>query len=121
MPGLPIVAVRLSNAMRPVRLLLDSAAQTPILYNISQYKMLRVSHDVSLRGRGVDGGQQILSPLPPQDIKIGSLELPRVPFFGLAGIQKDASEKGFDGILATALFRRVFVDHADRFAVLESR
>jgi Aspartyl protease len=121
LPGLLIVAVRLSDAMRPVRLLLDSGTETPKLYNISQYMVLQVSHDVPLRGRGVDGGQQILLSLPPQDIKIGSLELPRVPFFALAGIQKDASEKGFDGVLATALFRRVFVDHADHFAVLDAR
>jgi hypothetical protein len=119
LPGLLIVAVRLSDGMRPVRLLLDSGTETPKLYNISQYMVLQVSHDVPLRGRGVDGAQQILSPLPPQNVKIGSLELARVLFFALAGIQKDASEKGFDGVLATGLFGRVFVDHADHFAVLE--
>ena len=57
----------------------------------------------------------------PQDVKIGSLELSRVPFFSLAGIQKDARVKGFDGVLPTGLFRRVFIDHADHFAVLEPR
>jgi len=57
----------------------------------------------------------------PQHVKIGSLELSRVPFFSLAGIQKDARVKGFDGVLPTGLFRRVFIDHADHFAVLEPR
>jgi hypothetical protein len=75
LPGLLIVAVRLSDGMRPVRLLLDSGTETPKLYNISQYMVLQVSHDVPLRGRGVDGAQQILSPLPPQNVKIG----PRKP------------------------------------------
>ena len=77
--------------------------------------------NVPLRGNGVDGAQRIFSALPTQDVKIGSLELSRVPFFSLAGIQKDARVKGFDGLLNTGLFRRVFIDHADHFAVLEPR
>jgi hypothetical protein len=64
---------------------------------------------------------QILTALPVQDVRIGSVELPHVSFFSLAGIQKDARLKGVDGVLATALFRRVFIDHADHFAVLEAR
>jgi hypothetical protein len=121
LPGLLIVAVSLSRAMRPVRLLLDSGTETPKLYNISQYMVLQVSNHLLLRVRGVDGVQQILSPLPPQNVSIASLELPPVAFFALAGVQKDAIEKGFDGVLATSFFRRVFVDHRDHFVVLETR
>ena len=117
--GLPIIAVRLSDGMRPVRLVLDSGANVPILYNTSQYMALPLSQNVPLRGNGVDGAQRIFSALPPQDVKIGSLELSRVPFFSLDGTQKDAHVKGFDGVLTMGLFRRVFIDHADRFAVLE--
>jgi Aspartyl protease len=120
-PGLLIIAASLSDGIRPARLLLDSGAQAPILYNTPQYMELQLSHDVPLRGSGVDGEQRIFSALPPQDVKIGSLELSRVPFFSLAGIQKDARVKGFDGVLPTGLFRRVFIDHADHFAVLEPR
>ena len=107
--------------MRPVRLQLDSGTNVPILYNTSQYMALQFSHNVPLPGSGLDGAQRILSALPPQDVEIGSLELPGVPFFSLAGIQKDARAKGFDGVLTTGLFRRVFIDHADHFAVLEPR
>ncbi len=85
----------------------------------TQYMALQLSQSVPLRGNGVDGTQRIFSALPPQDVKIGSMELDRVPFFSLAGIQKDARVKGFDGVLPTGLFRRVFIDHADHFAVLE--
>jgi len=119
LPGLLIVAVRLSGGMRPVRLMLDSGTNAPILYNTSQYMALQLSQSVPLRGNGVDGAQRIFSALPPQDVKIGSLELSRVPFFSLAGVQKDARVKGFDGVLPTGLFRRVFIDHADHLAVLE--
>ena len=119
LPSLLIIPVRLSDGVRPVRLLLDSGTNAPILYNTPEYMALPPSQDAVLRGDGVDGAQRIFSALPPQDVKIGSLELSRVPFFSLAGTQKDALVKGFDGVLPTGLFRRVFIDHADHFAVLE--
>ena len=56
---------------RPIRLLLDSGANEPTLFNSSQYMVLRSSHDVPFSARGVDGGEPILSVLPPQDVKIG--------------------------------------------------
>jgi hypothetical protein len=119
LPGLLIIAVRLSDGMRPVRLMLDSGTNSPVLFNTSQYMALPLSQSVPLRGNGVDGTQRIFWTLPPQDVKIGSLELSRVPFFTLAGAQKDARIKGFDGVLPAGLFRRVFIDHADHFAILE--
>jgi hypothetical protein len=121
LPGLLIITVRLSDGIRPVRLLLDSGTKTAKLYNTPQYMVLQPSQDVPLRVTGVDGAQRIFSALPPQDVKIGALELHRVPFFSFAGMQKDAMAKGFDGVLPTQLFRRVFIDHADNFAVLEPR
>jgi hypothetical protein len=119
LPGLLIIEVRLSDGMRPARLLLDSGTNAPVLYNTSQYMALPLSQNVALRGSGVDGAQRIYSALPAQDVKIGSLELSSVPFFTLGGAQNDARLKGFDGDLPTGLFRRVFIDHADHFAVLE--
>ncbi|MFY9937221.1 MAG: hypothetical protein WAK33_10130 [Silvibacterium sp.] len=109
--------------------MIDSGANEPILFNAaqymgfntSQYMALQPSQNVPLRGSGVDGAQRIFSALSPQDVKIGSLELPRVSFFSLAGTQKDSRVKGFDGVLPTGLFRHVFIDHADHFAVLEPR
>ena len=127
LPGLLIITVRLSGGLRPVRLVLDSGANEPILFNTSQYmafnrsQYMQPSQRVPLRGSGVDGAQRIFSALSPQDVKIGSLELPRVSFFSLAGTQKDSRVKGFDGLLPTGLFRHVFIDHADHFAVLEPR
>jgi hypothetical protein len=119
LPGLPIIEVRLSDGMRPVRLMLDSGTNAPILYNSSEYMALPLSQNAPLRGNGVDGAQRIFSALPPQEVKIGSLELSRVPFFMLAGAERDAHAKGFDGVLPAGLFRRVFIDHADHFAILE--
>jgi hypothetical protein len=113
-----MITARLSDGLRPVRLLLDSGTNAPILFNASQFMALQLHYDVPLSGSGVDGAPQNLSVLPPQDVKIGSLELTGVSFFSLASTQKDSRVKGFDGVLPTGLFRRVFIDHADRFAVL---
>ena len=121
LPSLLMIAVRLSDGLRPVRLLLDSGTNTAKLYNTSQYMVLQPYHDVPLRVSGVDGEQRIFSALPPQDLKVGPLQLPRVPFFSLAGIEQDARLKGFDGVLPTGLFQSVFIDHADHFAVLVPR
>jgi hypothetical protein len=120
MPGLLLITVQLSGGLRPVRLVLDSGANEPILYNTSQYMFLRPSHDVALNGSGVDGAQPILLVMPPQDMKIGSLKLPGVTFLSTTS-EKDSFVKGFDGVLTMGLFRRVFIDHADRFAILEPR
>jgi hypothetical protein len=56
-----------------------------------------------------------------QDVRIGSLKLSGVPFVSLAGTQKDSRSKGFDGVLALELFRRVFITHADHFAILDPK
>ncbi len=94
LPSLLIIAARLSDGTRPVRLVLDSGATAPVLFDTPQYLSVRPAYAVPLGGSGVDGAQRIFSALPPQDVKIGSVELPRVPFFSLAGIQKDARLKG---------------------------
>jgi len=117
LPALPIISVRLSDATRPVRLLLDSGTNGALLYNTSEYMAPpRTGH---LEGAGVDGRQRMFSVMPPQDVKIGALELSGVTFASLPGTQKDARAKGFDGNLTLGLFRRVFIDHADHYAVLE--
>jgi hypothetical protein len=119
LPNLIIVEARLSDGTRPVRLMLDSGANGGILFNSSEY--LDAPQRGYLQGTGVDGRQLIFSALPPQHVKIGSLELSRVPFVALPGTQKDSRAKGFDGVLTLGLFRRVFIDHAGHFAVLEPR
>jgi aspartyl protease len=119
LPNLIIMQARLSDASRPVRLMLDSGANGAVLFNTAEY--LGSPHRRYLQGTGVDGRQRIFSVLPPQDVKIGSLKLSRVPFVSLAGTQKDSRAKGFDGVLTLGLFRRVFIAHADHFAVLEPK
>src|SRR4051812_13503848 len=112
-----MVEVRLTDATRPVRLLLDSGANGAILFNTSDY--LALPRTGNLQAASSDGKQRMLLILPPQDVKIGSLKLSGVLFFSLYGAQKDARAKGFDGILTLGLFSRVFICHSERFVVLE--
>jgi hypothetical protein len=115
--NLIIFEARLSNAKRPVRLMLDSGANGAILFNTAEY--LAPGQTGHVLGTGVDGRGLIFSALPPQDLKIGLRRLASVPFVSLPGTQKDSRAKGFDGVLTVGLFRRVFIAHADHFAVLD--
>jgi hypothetical protein len=124
LPKLLIIAARLSGETRPVRLMLDSGANIPYLYNthLVTRPMAPTSFGgASLVGSGADGDQHVFSALPPQETKIGSLELPNVTFLTLAYARKDSHTTEFDGLLTTDLFRRVFISHADHFVVLEPR
>ncbi len=114
-----IVSVRLSDAMRPVRLKLDSGANVPFLYNTSEYMALGAFRGASLSGGGVNAARRVFTALPLQNMKIGPVEISRVAFVTLAGVRKDSRTSDFDGLLTLGLFRRVFIDHAEHFVVLD--
>ena len=117
LPSRLIVAVSLSDGMRPIRLMLDSGADYSLLYNARQFMALAQFPTATLQGNGVDGAQRALSALQPQDVQVGPVSLSGVAFLTVTR----ARTSDFDGLLTLGLFRRVFVDHADHFAVLESR
>ena len=119
LPKLLIVEARLSEATRPVRLMLDSGANIPFLYHPSEYLAMGSKRDTSLQGAGMNGAQQFLQALPPQTVKIGPVKIPDLSFRTIAGPRTNARATDLDGLLTMSLFRRVFIDHADRFAVLE--
>jgi hypothetical protein len=116
-----IVESRLSDAMRPVRLWLDSGTNVPFLYNPSEYLAQKTSQNAPQQGTGGNGQQRVYVGLPPQDLKIGPLEMSKVAFFTFAGASKDSRISDFDGLLTTELFGRIFICNADHFVVLEPR
>jgi hypothetical protein len=115
-----IVTAKLTDGMRPVRLKLDSGANVPFLYNTSDYMALGLFHGVALRGGGANGAQRTFTALPAQEVKIGQVDIGKVTFITLAGAQKSTRTSDFDGLLTMGLFKRVMIDHADHFAVLEA-
>ncbi len=116
----PIVVARLTDGMRPVRLKLDSGANVPFLYNTGAYLALGLYSGAALRGGGANGTERTFTSLPAQDVRIGSVEISKVTFITLKGAQKDSRTGDFDGMLTMGLFKRVLIDHADHFAVLEA-
>jgi hypothetical protein len=118
LPSSLIISVKLIDGMRPVRLKLDSGSNVPFLYNISGYMALGLVRNASFHG-GENGTLRTFTALPPQTMKIGSVEVPHVTFVTLENARKDTHTSDFDGLLTLGLFRRVFIDHADRFVVLD--
>ena len=115
-----IIAARLSDGTRPVRLKLDSGTNVSFLFYTARYMPLELLGRTSLLGGGLDGAQHPYATVPLQDLHIGPIEIPRVSFFTFADSKKDSGITG-DGMLATGLFRRVFICHAHHFAVLDPR
>jgi len=109
-----IISARLSDGMGPVRLKLDSGTNAPLLFDSPQYMP---PGSIRRVGGGLNGTQRSFSTLPPQDLKIGPLKFPKVSFSTFADSQKDSPTSAFDGLLTLGLFRRVFICHADHFAV----
>jgi hypothetical protein len=120
-PNSLILPIHLSGSSLPLRLKLDSGANAPFLYNPSKLTAIPQLRTASLHGSGTDGAQRSFVALPPQDMKIGPLEFFKLPFFTLASVEGNSSSLGFDGLLTTGLFRRVFICHSDHFAILEPR
>jgi hypothetical protein len=52
-------------------------------------------------------------------MQIGTLKLHQISFVTPAATREDIPKVEVDGILPTALFRRVYIGYADRFVVLE--
>jgi hypothetical protein len=115
-----IVSARLTDGMRPVRLKLDSGANAPFLYPSADYMALGLFHGAALRGGGPHRAQRTFAALPAQEVTIGTVGISKVTFITLAGAEKDSRTSDFDGLLPIGLFKRVFISHANHFAVLEA-
>jgi Aspartyl protease len=114
----PVVAVRLSDGMRPAKLELDSGAESGLLFDPS-FMALGVFKVASLQGNGANAQLQAFRSLPPQNVRIGSVELTNVPFVTFSAARKDSHQSNYDGLLPVGLFKTVFISRSEGFAVLE--
>ena len=121
LPRALIVQALLSNATRPVRLMLDSGSNAAVLYNSYQYLATGSFQGANLQGSGTDGRQRGYTSLPVQDVKIGSLEMNNVAFVTPVNGEKHPMTGEIDGLMGTSRFRWVFINHAGHFAVLDPR
>jgi Aspartyl protease len=120
LPKALILSASLSDKMPPVRLKLDSGANAPLLFNVSQFMPLGFRPGASMDGVGLNGSKLSFAALTPHDLKIGPLSFPRVSFLTIASTHKDFTTKDYVGLLTMGLFKRVFINHTDHFAILDS-
>ena len=114
-----IISVHLSGiAARPLLQLLDSGTNVPLLYDSGKDMAGGFSVSTPIRDRGPDGAERVFAVLPPQDMQIGTLTFHQISFVTPV-TRKDIPRLEVDGLLPTALFRRVYISYADRFVVLE--
>jgi hypothetical protein len=116
-----IIPVHLSGSgTRQLLLLLDSGTNVPFLYDPGKYLALESFVRTPRRGRSIDGVERAFAVLPPQDLRIGNHICHQISFVTPAGNKNRYTPKiQVDGLLATGLFRRVYISYADRFVVLE--
>jgi hypothetical protein len=115
-----IISVHLSGIpARPLLQLLDSGANVPFLYDCGKDMAGGFSANAPIRDRGPDGAERAFAVLPPQEMKIGTLTFHQISFITPAAASQKTPKVNVDGLLPTALFRRVYISYADRFVVLE--
>jgi Aspartyl protease len=115
-----IIAVHLSGfGARRLLLMLDSGANAPFLFNHAVYLAPELLEPGQRDGYGLDGVKRKFSILSPQSMQIGSLKIQQISFAAPADSGENALTSKEDGLLATVLFRRVFISYADRFVVLD--
>lgn len=108
---------------RDVLLMLDSASNAPLLYTTTHMEtpawLLRNHAELgNVVGRG---SQLILTILPSEDVRIGSRVLADVAFAVQLNAGRSAITRGDDGLIPTALFRRVFISYAGHFVIFDPR
>jgi hypothetical protein len=117
-----VVSVNLSDTgIRPILLQLDSGSDGPILYAGNTELEQPLLKRAKLQGREVSEARRAFAVLPPQDMRLGSRIVRKVPFVTPASESQNVPAREEDGILATVLFQRVYVSHSDRFVIFDPR
>jgi hypothetical protein len=116
-----MIPVRVTGVTgRPLLLQLDSGINSPLLFDPATLHPAAFA-SAPLHSRGTDGVSHAYLVLPPQDIQVGPHNLQQISFVAPFAAGKDIPGSEIDGVLPTALFRRVFISYSDHFAVLEPR
>ena len=114
-----LVEAQLSEYTGPVRLWLDTGANASFLFKNVDNSARTHGKRQPLQVIGGNAAESSFVALPAENLKIASLTLHDVPFLKPAVAQEDLQVPEFDGLLTTWLFRRVFINHTDHFAVLD--
>jgi len=115
-----VVSVRLSGiANRQLLLQLDSGSDGPILYPSTDEAERRILDQAARRSGSASKAQQAFAVLPPQDMRIGARTVSQVHFVTPVNIGLSIPTRDEAGLIPTVLFKRVYINHAEHFAVIE--
>ena len=114
------VAVHLSAMGKESFVLqLDSGINMPLLYPSGGTAHLVETGTPPLRSRGTDGVDHTFAVLTRQVVQIGPHILRETPFVMPVSSTTNVPKAKADGLLPTALFQRVYINYAHRYAVLD--
>jgi hypothetical protein len=117
-----VISVRIAgNKDQPVRLLLDSGIDVPLLYDGGKSREQALQKRSPFRWRGSDGAEQLLVVFDPQDILIGTHSVGHISFVASASKVRKTPEIEADGLLPTALFQRICISYNDHYAVFDTK
>jgi hypothetical protein len=116
-----VVQVHLSDTgNRQILLQLDSGSDGPILFSGNQELEEPLLKHAKLQGAQASEAQRAFALLPPQDMRIGTRVVRKVPFVTPVSTARHIDREE-DGVLATVLFQRIYVSHTDHYVILDPK
>jgi predicted aspartyl protease len=117
----PTVIVRLSGVRKQSLLLLDSGINVPLLFPSRETTNLVeiATNPLRMRSRGTDGVDHEFAVLAMQEVQVGLHTFHAIQFAIPVGSAANVPNPDVDGLLPTALFRRVYINYIHHYAVLE--
>lgn len=89
------------------------------LYPTTDEAERRILNQAVRRSGSASKAQQAFAVLPPQDMRIGARTVSQVHFVTPANVGLNIPTRDEAGLLPTILFKRVCINHAEHFAVIE--
>jgi hypothetical protein len=117
-----VISVRLSyTGKRQILLQLDSGSDGPMIYAGKKDLETSLLSRATFQGDNVSIAQQAFALLPPQDMRLGTHTLSRIPFVTPVHAGQDIPDREEDGILPTVLFQRVYINNSDHYVVFDPK
>jgi hypothetical protein len=117
-----VISVNLSDTGgREILLQLDSGSDGPILYSANKKLDEPLLKRAKPQGTEVSEARRAFAVLPPQDMRIGARIIRRVPFVTPVDAATNVPDREEDGVLATAIFDRVYINHSERYVILNPK
>jgi hypothetical protein len=115
-----VISVRLSDTgKRQILLQLDSGSDGPIIYAGNKELETLLLLRATFQGNHVSKAQQAFALLPPQDMRLGTHTLSRIPFVTPVHVGQSVPDREEDGILPTVLFQRVYINNTYHYVVFD--